>query len=148
MSTPRKRKESVTPSGRSNKKRARPTGLTETEPEAEINREISNLTEGNNIKYNNLLLFKKIFIYLFIGTQEGTQEETQEGIQGTQRGIQEEIFPEGRTRNLTLDKLISQNAEVIKNFNTLNNKIDKLEKIIVDFVNKREDISPEFIKVI
>ena len=144
MSTPRKRKEPVTPSGRSNKKRARPTGLTETEQEAEINHEISNLTEGNNIKYNNLLLFKKIFIYLFIEMQE----ETQEGIQGTQRGIQEEIFPEGRTRNLTLDKLISQNAEVIKNFNTLNNKIDKLEKIIVDFVNKREDISPEFIKVI
>ncbi|CAG8826028.1 27723_t:CDS:2, partial [Dentiscutata erythropus] len=90
MSTPRKRKEPVTPSGRSNKKRTRPTGLTETEPEAEINREISNLTEE---------------------TQEGAQEETQEGIQGTQRGIQEEIFPEGRTRNPTLDKLISQNAE-------------------------------------
>jgi len=144
MSTPRKRKEPVTPSGRSNKKRARPTGLTETEPEAEINREISNLTEGNNIKYNNLLLFKKIFIYLFIEMQE----ETQEGIQGTQRGIQEEIFPKGRTRNPTLDKLILQNTEVIKNFNTLNNKIDKFEKIIVDFVNKKEDISLEFIKVI
>src|SRR5688572_20887952 len=144
MSTPCKRKELVTPSGRSNKKRARPTGLTETEQEAEINHEISNLTEGNNIKYNNLLLFKKIFIYLFIEMQE----ETQEGIQGTQRGIQEEIFPKGRTRNPTLDKLILQNTEVIKNFNTLNNKIDKFEKIIVDFVNKKEDISLEFIKVI
>ncbi|RHZ49674.1 hypothetical protein Glove_518g1 [Diversispora epigaea] len=69
------------------------------------------------------------------GTQEGTQEETQhEGILG------------GSTRNLTLDKLIMQNAELIKTCNTLNNKIDNLEKIIVEFIeNKKDEISSEFV---
>ncbi|RHZ90104.1 hypothetical protein Glove_8g77 [Diversispora epigaea] len=39
-----------------------------------------------------------------------------------------------------------QNAELIKTCNTLNNKIDNLEKIIVEFIeNKKDEISSEFV---
>ena len=55
----------------------------------------------------------------------------------------------GGTRNLTLDKLIMQNAELIKTCNTLNNKIDNLEKTIVEYIeSKKDEISSEFITVI
>lgn len=75
--------------------------------------------------------------------QEGTQEGTQERIQGTQEML------EGSTGNLTIDKLIMQNSELIKKCDTLNGKIDNLEKIIVDFIeSKNEELSEVFITVI
>ena len=56
---------------------------------------------------------------------------------------------EGSTRNLTIDKLIMQNSELIKKCDTLNGKIDNLEKIIVDFIeSKKEELSEVFITVI
>jgi hypothetical protein len=56
---------------------------------------------------------------------------------------------EGSTRNLTIDKLIMQNSELIKKFDTLNDKIDNLEKIIVNFIeSKKEEISEVFVTVI
>ncbi len=56
---------------------------------------------------------------------------------------------EGSTRNLTIDKLIMQNSELIKKCGTLNDKIDNLEKTIVDFIeNKKEELSEVFITVI
>jgi hypothetical protein len=56
---------------------------------------------------------------------------------------------EGNTGNLTIDKLIMQNSELIKKCDTLNGKIDNLEKIIVDFIeSKKEELSEGFITVI
>jgi hypothetical protein len=67
------------------------------------------------------------------------QERTQEGL--------ERIL--GSTGSLTIDKLIMQNSELIKKCDTLNDKIDNLEKIIVNFIeNKKEEISEVFITVI
>jgi hypothetical protein len=48
-----------------------------------------------------------------------------------------------------LDKLISQNSEIIKRFDILNNKIDNIEIKINEFLeNKREEISMAFVTVI
>ena len=56
---------------------------------------------------------------------------------------------EGSTGNLTIDKLIMQNSELIKKSDTLNDKIDNLEKLIVDFIeNKKEELSEVFVTVI
>ncbi|RHZ64118.1 hypothetical protein Glove_326g224 [Diversispora epigaea] len=72
--------------------------------------------------------------------------ETSDVTEGTQEETQHEGILEGSTRNLIIDKLIMQNAELIKTCNTLNNKIDNLEKIIVEFIeNKKEEISSAFV---
>ena len=56
---------------------------------------------------------------------------------------------EGSTGNLTIDELIMQNSELIKKCGTLNDKIDNLEKLIVDFIeNKKEELSEVFVTVI
>lgn len=42
-----------------------------------------------------------------------------------------------------------QNAELIRKFDTVNNKVDNIEKLITEFAeNKKEEISPVFITVI
>lgn len=56
---------------------------------------------------------------------------------------------EDSSENLTIDKLITQNAELIKKINVLNNKIDNIEKLISEFIeNKKEEITEVFIMVI
>jgi hypothetical protein len=88
------------------------------------------------------------------GTQETRErtertqrtQETQEHTQGTQETLERML---GSTRNLTIDKLITQNCELIKKCDTLNDKIDNIEKIIVTFIeNKKEEISEAFVTVI
>jgi hypothetical protein len=70
----------------------------------------------------------------------------QERPQETQEGLERML---GSTGSLTFNKLIIQNSELIKKWDTLNNKIDNLEKIIKNFIeNKKEEISDVFVTVI
>jgi hypothetical protein len=59
MSAPghRKRKEITEPENSNNKRRARTTEANQTTQANQTTREASDVTEGNNIKYNNLFLF-------------------------------------------------------------------------------------------
>ena len=51
--------------------------------------------------------------------------------------------------NLTINKLIIQNSELIKKLNIVNNKIENIEKLISEFIeNKKEEISEVFVAVI
>ena len=67
------------------------------------------------------------------------QQETQEGLERMLRS----------SGNLTIDKLIMQNSEILKKWDALNNKIDNIEKVIIDFIeSKKEEISDVVLGVI
>lgn len=136
MSTPSRRnvKRKETAENSNNKRRAR-AHIPE-EP-YQINREtsdVTDVTEGNIIFY---FFKKKHFIsnILIIEMQERMQEETLNILEGC--------------GNLTIDKLIMQNSELIKKLNIVNNKIENIEKLISEFIeNKKEEISEVFVAVI
>jgi hypothetical protein len=67
------------------------------------------------------------------------QQETQEGLERMLRS----------SGNLTIDKLIMQNSEILKKWDALNNKIDNIEKLIIDLIeSKKEEISDVVLGVI
>lgn len=66
-----------------------------------------------------------------------------------QERTQEQRILERSTGNLTFDKLIMQNSELIKKFDILNDKLENLEKLIGDFIeSKKEEVSEGFVMVI
>jgi hypothetical protein len=70
------------------------------------------------------------------------QQETQE----TQEEVERMLRSSG---SLTIDKLITQNAEILKKWDALNSKIDNIEKMIIKFIeSKKEEISDVVVGVI
>ena len=67
-----------------------------------------------------------------------------------QQEMQEEVERMLRSSgSLTIDKLITQNAEILKKWDALNSKIDNIEKMIIKFIeSKKEEISDVVVGVI